>query len=34
MDRAIRATPGSERLPYTVLAAEIEAINTFAGTLE
>ena len=34
IDRALRATLGREHLPYTVLAAEIEAINTFASTLE
>ncbi len=34
MDRAIRATLGREHLPYTMLGADIEAINTFVATLE
>ena len=33
VDRAIRGVLARERLPYTVIAAEVEAVNAFAATL-
>jgi len=34
IDKALRATLNRERIPYTVLAPDVDAINAFVATLD